>query len=174
MDGMPAATATSQVGLVCFGVGCVGTSHVAQHQAGLFLLLRDWLVEAGLKVAPFCVYDPILCEQEKEAMEAMGCHVLETNHDGAHPLPREHRCVVYMPHCEAELYNNLLAANWGHQIRSLCVLGNSLRSYAERLPASRWEAHMPAVARSLPWLDDHALENTYKPNDVFNDTVTVG
>lgn len=170
MAGLPTTAEAEPIGLVCFGVGCVATSHVAQHQAGLLLQMREWLASTGATVEPFQVYDPIFCEEEKSAFKALGSHVLSTNHDGAHALPLGHRCVVYMPHCEAELYNNLLAANWGNQLQRLVILGNGLRSYAERLPTGRWEAHMCAVARSLPWLQDTCLPNTYKPADVFNDT----
>uniref|UniRef100_A0ACD5TXR3 Uncharacterized protein n=1 Tax=Avena sativa TaxID=4498 RepID=A0ACD5TXR3_AVESA len=37
-----------------------------------------------------------------------------------------------MPHCEAALYDALLAANWEPraQLRRVCVLGNSFRRYA--------------------------------------------
>jgi len=156
--------------LICFGVGCVGNSHVAQHQAGLFLLIREWLQAEGFKIEQMQIYDPILCRQEKEALESLGCQILETNHDGAFPLDPSLFNLLYMPHCEAELYNNILAANWSTHLGNLCILGNSLRSYEERLPSPRWTGHMSAVANALPWMLDSDLRNTYKPNDVFNDT----
>jgi len=116
------------------------------------------------------VYDPILCVTEQQALQAMGCEILPTNQDGNFAARKERPTLFYMPHCEAELYNNVLVANWGPALGQICILGNSLRSYAERLPLTRWETNMTAVARSLPYLEEFPVQNTYKPADVFNDT----
>jgi len=44
-----------------------------------------------------------------------------------------------MPHCEASLYDALLAANWDSpaQLRRVCVLGNSFRRYALQAEENR-------------------------------------
>ena len=58
--------------VVCFGMGCIGNSHIAQHQTGLLLLFREWLQAEGFTVDSVEVYDPILCEKEKEAFQLLG------------------------------------------------------------------------------------------------------
>uniref|UniRef100_J3M3H2 SRR1-like domain-containing protein n=1 Tax=Oryza brachyantha TaxID=4533 RepID=J3M3H2_ORYBR len=44
-----------------------------------------------------------------------------------------------MPHCEASLYDALLAANWEppSRLRRVCVLGNSFRNYATQAEENR-------------------------------------
>lgn len=164
------AGSKAAVDLVGFGVGCIGTSHVAQHQMGLLLLLREWLEGANLTVASVQVYDPIFCDSEKEALVELGCVVLETNNDGNFACDKSRMTLLYMPHCEAELYNNVIAANWAPHLSRVCIIGNSLRSYAARLPEERWSTMMGAVQRSLQWMQDCTLANSFKPADVFNDT----
>jgi hypothetical protein len=60
-----------------------------------------------------------------------------------------------MPHCEASLYDALLAANWGSpaQLRRVCVLGDSFCRYALQAedsrsgPAARAAVHVLAAER---------------------------
>lgn len=41
--------------------------------------------------------------------------------------------IAFMPHCDLELYENLLRANWSKQrLSSLLLIGNNLGRYAER------------------------------------------
>ena len=57
--------------------------------------------------------------------------VLEVNEEGK----RAAACptLFYLPHCEADICDNLVAANWGTVQRArTAVLGNSFSLYAER------------------------------------------
>lgn len=37
--------------------------------------------------------------------------------------------LFFMPHCELQLYDNLLGANWGEGLRRMAILGNSFGGY---------------------------------------------
>jgi hypothetical protein len=55
-----------------------------------------------------------------------------------------------MPHCEAFLYDAVLAANWtADALRRTAVLGNAFEQYAERVLAGRTRADCEHVLKAL-------------------------
>ncbi|KAF2323759.1 hypothetical protein GH714_036846 [Hevea brasiliensis] len=74
------------------------------------------------------VFDPVLSATESRVLEVLGCSVLSMNEHGRRRVTKP--TIFYMPHCEAELYNNLLQANWGVDLLNCIVLfGNSFELY---------------------------------------------
>ena len=66
--------------VVCYGIGHVGSCSIAQQQFALLLLLLDELKKSSSPAPPRCwVYDPILDEQERAAIERSGCALFTTN-----------------------------------------------------------------------------------------------
>lgn len=120
--------------LSLLGVGSFESSSAARLQLALAALLRrDLLPEA----ASADVFDPVLSAVECAAAAALGFSVPSLD-DGCRRCAEE-PTLFYMPHCEASLYDALLAANWDSpaQLRRVCVLGNSFRRYALQAEENR-------------------------------------
>ncbi|KAL6865395.1 hypothetical protein ACP4OV_016546 [Aristida adscensionis] len=162
--------------LSLLGVGSFESSPAARLQLALAALLRrDLLPEA----ASADLFDPVLSAAECAAAAALGFAVPGVD-DGCRRRVGE-ATLFYMPHCEAALYDALLAANWESpaQLRRVCVLGNSFRRYALQAEESRSApaakaAHLLAAAR-FAWeervdeaghVDDHDDWSAY----AFNET----
>ena len=60
--------------VVCYGIGHVGSCSIAQQQLALLLLILE-----ELKPSQSWVYDPVLIEQERTAIEKCGCALFTTN-----------------------------------------------------------------------------------------------
>lgn len=120
-----AVLAPSRLSLL--GVGSFESSPAARLQLALAALLRrDFLPDA----ASADLFDPVLSAVECAAAAELGFSVPSLD-DGCRRRVEE-PTLFYMPHCEASLYDALLAANWDSpaQLRRVCVLGNSFRRYA--------------------------------------------
>ncbi|TKW24316.1 hypothetical protein SEVIR_3G044700v4 [Setaria viridis] len=142
-----AVLAPSRLSLL--GVGSFDSSPAARAQLALAALLRrDFLPES----ASADLFDPVLSAVECAVAAELGFSVPSVD-DGCRRRVEE-PTLFYMPHCEASLYDALLAANWDSpaQLRRVCVLGNSFRRYALQAednrsgPAAK-AAHVLAVGR---------------------------
>eukprot|EP00850_Spirogloea_muscicola_P021665 SM000257S08649 [mRNA] locus=s257:28303:30207:- [translate_table: standard] len=101
----PIGKRAASVDLVVYGIGSLEHSEVARCQLGLAGLLATQLQAAS----PVWVYDPVLTALERTAMQCLGCECLPHNEEGLRRAERP--TVFYMPHCEVELYENVLLAN---------------------------------------------------------------
>ncbi|KAF8666881.1 hypothetical protein HU200_053405 [Digitaria exilis] len=135
--------------LSLIGVGSFESSPAARLQLALAALLRrDLLPES----ASADLFDPVLSAVECAAAVELGFSVPSLD-DGCRRRVEE-PTLFYMPHCEASLYDALLAANWDSpaQLRRVCVLGNSFQWYALQAednclgPAAK-AAHVLAAGR---------------------------
>uniref|UniRef100_A0A0A9GNW6 SRR1-like domain-containing protein n=1 Tax=Arundo donax TaxID=35708 RepID=A0A0A9GNW6_ARUDO len=120
--------------LSLLGVGSFESSPAARLQLALAALLRrDLLPDA----ASADLFDPVLSASECAAAADLGFSVPRVD-DGCRRRVDE-PTLFYMPHCEASLYDALMAANWESpaQLRRVCVLGNSFRRYALQADENR-------------------------------------
>ncbi|KAL6624333.1 hypothetical protein ACP70R_031654 [Stipagrostis hirtigluma subsp. patula] len=160
--------------LSVLGVGSFESSPAARLQLALAALLRrDLLPDAAADL-----FDPVLSAAECAAAAALGFSVPSLN-DGCRRRVEE-ATLFYMPHCEASLYDALLAANWVSpaQLRRVCLLGNSFRRYALQVEENRsvpaaTAAHVLAAARFV-W-EERVDEVGYVDDDdwfarAFNET----
>lgn len=118
----------SELQMVIYGIGSIESYEPPRLQLSLAILLKrkfNWIGNIE-------VFDPILSATESRVLEALGCTVLSVNEQGR-------RCALkptmfFMPHCEAELYDNLLRANWGVDMLNRIVLfGNSFETYEQHV-----------------------------------------
>ncbi|XP_006654936.2 protein SENSITIVITY TO RED LIGHT REDUCED 1 [Oryza brachyantha] len=123
--------------LSLLGVGSFESSHSSRLQLALAALLRRDLLLPPESSAHAELFDPVLSAAECAAAAALGFSVPDVN-DGCRRRADE-PTLFYMPHCEASLYDALLAANWEHpsRLRRVCVLGNSFRNYATQAEENR-------------------------------------
>ncbi|RLN29778.1 SRR1-like protein [Panicum miliaceum] len=138
--------------LSLLGVGGFESSPAARLQLALAALLRRGFLPDA---ASADLFDPVLSAVECAAAAELGFSVPSLD-DGCRRRVEE-PTLFYMPHCEALLYDALLAANWESpaQLRRVCVLGNSFRRYAlhaednRSVPAAK-AAHV-LLARRFAW-----------------------
>lgn len=123
--------------MVIYGIGSLLSEYKCSIlQLCLAKLLRkhvDWIGEIE-------VFDPILTSSEIEVLELMGCSVLKHNEEARRKAIKP--TLFFMPHCDLQLYNNLLEANWEPSLlRNVVIFGNSLKSYID--------SFLPEYARDL-------------------------
>lgn len=160
--------------IVLYGVGSIESYVPPRLQLSLALLLQQ---EIGSSAAAVEVFDPVLTAAECAAMEALGCSVARIDDRGRRRADRP--TLFYMPHCEAALYDNLLAANWGHpsSLGRMVVLGNSFSEYgrfAEEALGGRGSAHATERARYVLRARDFVEEISVASNmglDEGNDSL---
>lgn len=121
--------------MVIYGVGSIESYEPPRLQLCLAILLKrkfHWIGDIQ-------VFDPILSATESRVLESLGCSVLSVNEQGRRRALQP--TLFFMPHCEAELYDNLLRENWDSELLSRIVLfGNSFEAY---------EQHIAVVTNSL-------------------------
>lgn len=116
----------SKMQMVIYGIGSLESYEPPRLQLSLAMLMkRDFRWIGDIEV-----FDPILSATESRILDTMGCCVLPFNEYGRRQAIRP--TVFFMPHCEAELYNNLLQANWKLDLLGNMVLfGNSFETYKQ-------------------------------------------
>lgn len=114
------------MGMVIYGIGSIENYENPRLQLSLAILLKrkfGW-------IGSLEVFDPILSATECRVMESFGCFVLSENEQGRRCAQKP--TLFFMPHCEVNLYNNLLQENWTVELLNHVVLfGNSFETYEE-------------------------------------------
>ncbi|KAJ0266713.1 hypothetical protein HA466_0006600 [Hirschfeldia incana] len=78
------------------------------------------------------VFDPILSATESSVIESLGCTVLSVNEQARREVLKP--TLFFMPHCEANLYSNLLQANWRiDRLSRIVLFGNSFQMYEQQV-----------------------------------------
>ncbi|XP_072028984.1 SRR1-like protein isoform X2 [Amphiura filiformis] len=150
--------------IVCYGLGNFTSCVIARYQLAFLLLLVD-ITEVSLRRC--YVYDPKFTCQEQDVLAKLGFQLITCNEEGK-------RCVnettlFYMPHCGKPLYNNLLWANWGLQLRQVIIIGNSFSNMCERLPSRQLTEIVPYIVKMQPLTKEWKLQNNFRFQDIFND-----
>ncbi|KAL5570403.1 hypothetical protein UlMin_026978 [Ulmus minor] len=114
--------------MVMYGIGSIESYESPRLQLSLALLLKrklNWI--GGMEV-----FDPVLSTTDSRVLEFFNCSVLSVNEQGRRKAQKP--TFFFMPHCEAELYDNLLQENWGVGLLSnVVLLGNSFETYEHHL-----------------------------------------
>lgn len=120
----------------CYGLGSPSQSPASRAQLALLPLL----LSLSNPAARILAFDPVFNSADRAVLRACGCQVL-TDEEAAGFRVSE-RCLLYMPHCEAALYNDVLEDNWAPEhLEKLAILGNSFAAILVR----RRPSHMRAL-----------------------------
>ncbi|MFS7991988.1 putative SRR1-like protein [Helianthus anomalus] len=115
-----------KLNMVIYGIGSIESFESPRLQLSLAILMKrklDWVGEIE-------VFDPIISLTESKVLEALKCHVLSVNEQGMRKVVNP--ILFFMPHCEAELYDNLLKTNWKHDsLNKIILFGNSFEKYEQ-------------------------------------------
>ncbi|XP_021297037.1 protein SENSITIVITY TO RED LIGHT REDUCED 1 [Herrania umbratica] len=114
--------------MVIYGIGSIESHETPRLQLSLAILMKrnfSWIGDIE-------VFDPVLSANESRVLEALGCSVLSLNEQGRRQAMKP--TLFFMPHCEAELYNNLLQSNWGiESLNRVALFGNSFETYEQHV-----------------------------------------
>ncbi|PSS24322.1 Protein SENSITIVITY TO RED LIGHT REDUCED like [Actinidia chinensis var. chinensis] len=112
--------------MVIYGIGSIESYETPRLQLALAILMKKRLSWIG----DMEVFDPILSATETRVLETLGCSVLSVNEQGRRQALKP--TLFFMPHCEAELYDNLLQANWRvDMLKRVVLFGNSFETYEQ-------------------------------------------
>eukprot|EP00038_Savillea_parva_P009767 m.185721 g.185721 ORF g.185721 m.185721 type:complete len:303 (+) comp16540_c0_seq1:229-1137(+) len=162
----PLLAAGQSVQLVAYGVGSYSESMIPRLQ---FCCLRDMASKLPLSATPE-LYDPVLTAAERLAAEDQGITVL-TKNEMAKRNCKETPTVFFMPHCEKELYNNLLSANWDTDtLANIIIIGNSFAYYEENAMGQDLYETAPYLARACKTVTEKPVPNSVDPHAAFNNT----
>ncbi|XP_062095576.1 protein SENSITIVITY TO RED LIGHT REDUCED 1 isoform X1 [Humulus lupulus] len=132
----------SNMQMVIYGIGSIESYENPRLQLSLALLLKrkfSWI--GGIEV-----FDPVLSTTESQVLEVLGCLVLSIDEQGRRKALKP--TIFFMPHCEAELYDNLLEENWRvGLLKNIVLLGNSFENYEQY--ASQFKNSVVALARHI-------------------------
>ncbi|ORX50287.1 hypothetical protein BCR36DRAFT_326860 [Piromyces finnis] len=153
------------VDIVSYGIGNFMKSRISQFQFALCILLK-----ANLKLnGKVYFYDPIFTEVEKEVINNYGFEVIEDNEHGKRNINK--MTLFYMPHCNYNLYNNVLGTNWElGKLSKLILIGNDFSIYDENMVSSKLESEAPFLKAILPLTKKVAFPELFESNDIFNNT----
>ncbi|KIY54001.1 hypothetical protein FISHEDRAFT_32324 [Fistulina hepatica ATCC 64428] len=174
--------------VVCLGLGSPTVSSSARVQLAFLTSLC-----ARFKINPSNVflYDPIFSDQDCSlfldlAYTVLSSGVILLQLSGV--LSVDEPTILFMPHCDLELYEAVLRANWSvTRLRHLKFISNNFYDYSDNIPAQSLQKRAPCLAKVghnmmhklLPECESwpHAFNNTAlqhitdPPQDWFDDNI---
>lgn len=148
--------------MVIYGIGSIESFESPRLQLSLAILMKrnlDWIGEME-------IFDPIISLTESKVMEELGCRVLSVNEQGRREAVDP--ILFFMPHCEVELYDNLLKTNWRHDlINKIILLGNSFEKYEHHRLVSKnrdlddSRKHLLAIRPFTKEFEIHTVSDDY-------------
>ncbi|KAF8626253.1 hypothetical protein AX15_004931 [Amanita polypyramis BW_CC] len=151
--------------VICLGLGSPSSSQNARVQLAFLLEICDHL---SIERHMVSLYDPIFSREDLSLLEGLRLTVLSNNENGVHPMDAP--TIVFMPHCDMELYENLLKANWKPQLHTMKLLfiANQLSEYLINNPMHILEAKAPYLVQVVPLLEHRALPASKTWPTAFN------
>jgi hypothetical protein len=130
--------------MVIYGIGSIELYEPPRLQLSIAMLMkRDFNWIGNIEV-----FDPILSATESRILEALGCTVMSINEHGKREALKP--TMFFMPHCEAELYINLLQANWKpNLLKNMVLFGNSFEAYEEHFALCKYTSILNSIGHIL-------------------------
>ncbi|XP_016441655.1 protein SENSITIVITY TO RED LIGHT REDUCED 1-like [Nicotiana tabacum] len=154
---LKAVCSEGKMPMVIYGIGSIESYEPPRLQLSLAILMKrmfNWIGEVE-------VFDPVISLAESKVLAALGCSVLTVNEQGRRQTLKP--MMFFMPHCEAELYDNLLEANWRPDLLDNIILfGNSFEAYEQHwsvcknLTLADSRKHILAIRQ---FVKEHAIDS---------------
>ncbi|KAI9064223.1 SRR1-domain-containing protein [Trametes sanguinea] len=152
--------------VLCLGLGSPASSRDARAQLAFLLAACDDLSIDRTRVS---VYDPVFADEDLQLLAQFRLTHLPENRRASYGLATP--TVVFMPHCDLKLYENLLRANWSQEnLPNVLLIANRLSEYAENIPSRTLASEHPCVARLAPYLTSRPLRPCAAYPTAFNNT----
>lgn len=94
--------------MVCYGIGDIVNSRIARLQLALALFIAN---EISLDRAAISFYDPVLTHGGAKVLDELGVTVTQENVHCRRKVPDGGHSLFFMPHCDREMYNNVVSVN---------------------------------------------------------------
>lgn len=152
--------------VLCLGLGSPSISANARVQLGFLLEICDHL---KINRANVSVYDPVFTPEDMSLFEELKIQLLAENKNGGYSIIRPTIC--FMPHCDIDMYENLLQANWSKQnLSNIVLVANRLADYLDSNPLHKLGSQVPCLLRIAPILDYRPLPTSKSWPTAFNNT----
>lgn len=125
--------------LVVYGIGNFSYTKATYHSASLWQLALALCLQKKVKAfSDFAIkidfFDPCTTVEERRFLqEQFDIHVMPIN-DKGHYLADSTDALFFMPHCPAQLYENVVWSNYNN-LQRIVLIGNSLQNLAARSSA---------------------------------------
>ncbi|KAK0503094.1 SRR1-domain-containing protein [Armillaria luteobubalina] len=144
--------------VLCLGLGSPCSSPNSRAQLAFLLLICKSLNIDRSRVS---LYDPVfteedLCFFEEQKLKEKKGHAIDSP------------TLVYMPHCDMELHEDILKDN--STVRNAILICNRLGDYVESNPSHKLEARVPYLCRIVPFLVSVPLPPSNVWPAAFNNT----
>jgi len=152
--------------VLCLGLGSPIESKRSRAQLALLLAVCDYAKIPRGKVQ---IYDPVFSDQDVQSLSELGLRVTTINYEARYSI--EVPTLVYMPHCDRELYENLIRKNWTRDnLLNIVLLGNRLIEYSDILPERKIKIESPCLFRLSAHLAALPLPVCAHDPNAFNNT----
>ncbi|KAJ7470593.1 SRR1-domain-containing protein [Mycena latifolia] len=129
--------------VLCLGLGSPSSSANSRAQLGFLLEICESI---GIEHANVSVYDPVFSEEDGVLFQELRMRVLSENKEGSYPL--DSATILWMPHCDLGLYENVLRANWSRErLPYVILISNRLGDYVDSNPRHKLETRAPCLLR---------------------------
>lgn len=154
------------VHILCLGLGSPNASVNARMQLALLLDICDAL---SIKPSQVSIYDPVFSEEDLEFLKRLEFDLLsEASKPETHVIST-FPTILYMPHCDREVYESVLRSNWTPRgLSEVILLANRLMDYVENQPERRLQAESPHLLNLAPCLECTLLPEFKPHSTAFN------
>ncbi|KAJ7275411.1 SRR1-domain-containing protein [Mycena haematopus] len=129
--------------VLCLGLGSPSSSPNSRAQLAFLLEICK---SVPIKHDNVSIYDPVFSAEDGALFEKLGFRMLSGNKDGKHTLDAP--TILWMPHCDMDLHESLLAANWSReQLERMVLISNRLTDYVDGNPVRKLEIQAPCLLR---------------------------
>jgi len=150
--------------VLCLGLGSPSTSRNALAQLGFLLKMCEHL---NIERAQVSLYDPVFNEADANLLEELELRRLAEDSLGKYSI--EAPTILFMPHCDIPLYENVLRQNWtATKLSNLVFVANQFSEYVESNSLRKMEAEFPCLLQLAPFLDSRSLPISNCFSTAFN------
>ncbi|KAF8061556.1 hypothetical protein FPV67DRAFT_284969 [Lyophyllum atratum] len=161
-----ASAALTSPEVLCLGLGSPTASANARVQLAFLLAICESL---NIDRAKVFMYDPVFTAEDMSLFAELEVQLLTENKDAAYALDRPTLC--FMPHCDLELYENLISANWSKErLPNVILVANRLADYIDSNPRHKLETRAPSVLNLAPSLQCYPFPASRPWPTAFNNT----
>lgn len=97
------------------------------------------------------LYDPVFTAEDMTLFAELQVQLLTENKNAVYAM--NHPTLCFMPHCDMELYENLIRANWSKKrLPNLLLVANRLTDYIDSNPRHKLETRAPFLLNLAPAL----------------------
>jgi len=150
--------------ILCLGLGSPSSSSNSRAQLAFLLEICK---ATAIEHCNVSVYDPVFTEEDDVLFKHLDIRMLAENKEGRYPL--EAPTILWMPHCDLGLYENVLAANWSStQLSYIILISNRLGDYVDSTPKHKLETMAPCVLRVADVVESSILPACTAWTTAFN------